>query len=502
MTQKPESAAGEEVGRQTSSKRAQAHTNRSASGLRRGSFQTRNKLSMFIGAVTSQGYISHGANQAFAANYTGAGVKVGVLSDSATPAGVAALIASGDLPPDTVVLPGESGAEIMGVSDEGTALMEIVHDLAPGAQLYFATAFHSEADFAANIIKLQQAGCKVIVDDVSYFAEGVFQDGVVAKAVNQVVAAGSIYFSSAANSGSLTHGTSGTFEGDFVSGGPVSGPIAAGGETGLFQNFGTTGSPLLYDTVRAASGIYLLQWSDPLGGSTNDYDFFLLDSTGTTVKAFSVDVQNGTQDPIEGFFLAPNLPTSSVAGDRLVVVLFDGSPRALHIDTERGVLTIATSGATFGHNAGLNTVSMAATAWNSAHVGTRPFSGFANPTEIFSSDGPRKIFYQANGTAITPGNFLFSTNGGTALQKPDLTAADGVFTKTPGFLPFFGTSAAAPHAAAIAALILGARPDYTPAQVKQAMTATALDAMTPGVDRDAGFGIPMALPAVQYALSH
>ena len=174
----------------------------------------------------------------------------------------------------------------------------------------------------------------------------------------------------------------------------------------------------------------------------------------------------------------------------------------MHIDTERGTLSIATSGATLGHNAGANTVSMAAAYWNSAKTGARPFSGMANTTETFSSDGPRKIFYNPDGTAITPGNLLFGTNGGLTLQKPDLTAADGVSTHTPGFLPFFGTSAAAPHAAAIAALIRSARPDYSVAQTKTAMTATALDTDAVGVDRDSGYGITMAPAAVTYAIQH
>jgi subtilisin family serine protease len=77
-----------------------------------------------------------------------------------------------------------------------------------------------------------------------------------------------------------------------------------------------------------------------------------------------------------------------------------------------------------------------------------------------------------------------------------------VFTKTPGFLPFFGTSAAAPHAAGIAALVLSARPSFTPAEVKKAMTATALDTMSRGVDPNSGFGITMATGAVKYALRH
>ena len=83
-------------------------------------------------------------------------------------------------------------------------------------------------------------------------------------------------------------------------------------------------------------------------------------------------------------------------------------------------LSIATTGNTFGHNAGKNTISMAATYWGSAHLGAVPFTGMANPVEPFSSDGPRKIFYNPDGSSITPGNYLFATNGGTTLLKPDI----------------------------------------------------------------------------------
>lgn len=348
----------------------------------------------------------------------------------------------------------------------------------------------------------------MIVDDVTYLDEGAFQDGPIARAVNQVVAAGSIYVSAAANGGNLTFGTSGTWEGDFLSAGPVGGAIAAVGETGLLHNFRTAVSPQAYDSLTAISDFITLKWSDPLAGSTSDYDLFVLDSTGTTVKGFSIAAQTGTQDPVEFVNEGTNCGTATASGfspavgDRIVVVLFNGLPRALRIDTNRGRLSLATAGSTFGHNAGLNTISTAATYWNSAHIGTRLFTGAANPIETFSSDGPRKIFYTPNGTPITPGNFLFATNGGTTLQKPDLTAADGVTAKTPGFNPFFGTSAAAPHAAGIAALILQAKPAYTPAQVKTAMTSGTVDNMAPGIDRDSGYGIVMALPAVQHALAH
>jgi hypothetical protein len=469
------------------------------------SIRTADRALANVGSVTSQGYVAHAANKVAGLGVTGSGVRVGILSTSATTARVAALIASGDLPADTVVVPGQDGFTTFGANDdEGTAMMEIVHDLAPGAKLFFATGEGGQANFANNIKTLRNTyNCDIIADDLTYLAEGAFQDGTVAAAVNAVTSAGALYFSSAANSGNLTLGTSGTWEGDFVNGGPVGGPIAAAGETGFVHSFGATP----YDVLTVTSGAISLKWSDPLGASTNDYDLFILDSTGTTVKGFSASAQTGTQDPFEFIGQGTGCGTASAsgycpaAGDRIVVVLLSGTTRALRIDTNRGRLSIATTGSTYGHNAGLNTVSTAATAWNSAHAGTKAFSGFANPIETFSSDGPRKIFYNPDGTAITPGNVLFGTNGGTTLLKPDITAADGTFAATPGFLPFFGTSAAAPHAAAIAALVKSALPGLTGPQILSIMKSTALDTMAVGVDRDSGSGIVMALPAVQKAMA-
>ena len=168
----------------------------------------------------------------------GTGIKIGVLSDGVR--NLAAAQASGDLGPVTV-LPGQSGTSAGQCSatascDEGTAMLEIVHDIAPGAQLFFATAFGGSANFANNIRNLRAAGCDIIVDDVFYFAESPFQDGqapgiisptnggIVAQAVNDVTAAGALYFSSAGNSGNKNDNTSGVWEGDFVDGGDAAGP--------------------------------------------------------------------------------------------------------------------------------------------------------------------------------------------------------------------------------------------------------------------------------------
>lgn len=443
-----------------------------------------------VGALTSQGYIAHKADKV--GSVTGSGVKVGVISDSASAAQVAALITSGDLGATTTVISGQNGSG----SDEGAAMMETVQDIAPGAQLFFATGNPSQTAFATNLAALAAAGCSIIVDDVTYFDEGAFQDDAAAQAVTTFVNDGGIYFSSAANSGNQDSGTSGTWEGDFLDGGAVSGPIASAGETGRFHNFGTAGSPQNYNLLTATTGNpqrVTLKWSDPLGGSTNDYDLFVLNNAGTTLKAFSAGVQNGTQDPYEMI----SYTTASV-NDRIVVILFAGTTSALRLDTHRGQLSINTVGSTFGHNAGTDTIGVAAAYWNQAGDGTHSFIA-SNGIENFSSDGPRRLFYNANGTAITPGNVLFGTNGGVVLQQPILTAADGGVCKTPGFLPFYGTSAAAPHAAGIAALVKSAKPSLTNTQVRSIMTGTALDIMSAGTDRDSGFGITLAKPAVDAA---
>ena len=78
-------------------------------------------------------------------------------------------------------------------------MSQLVHDVAPGAGIAFHTAFNSEFDFAEGIIELADAGADVIVDDVRYFAEPFFMDGMIAQAVDIVSARGVPYYSSAGN---------------------------------------------------------------------------------------------------------------------------------------------------------------------------------------------------------------------------------------------------------------------------------------------------------------
>jgi subtilisin family serine protease len=125
-----------------------------------------------------------------------------------------------------------------------------------------------------------------------------------------------------------------------------------------------------------------------------------------------------------------------------------------------------------------------------------PFTS-ASQLEPFSSDGPRRQFYHADGSPITPGNF--SSTGGTLINKPDAIAADGVTTDVPaaGLTQFYGASASAAHAAGIAALIKSYDPALTAAQIRTKLTNSAIDLPPTGFDRDSGAGILMAAAALQ-----
>ena len=353
-----------------------------------------------IGSVTSEGDVTHRAEDA-RNNWTidGTGVKIGLLSDGV--AHLAQSQATGDLGTVTV-LPGQAGT-----GDEGTAMLEIVHDLAPGAELFFAGAQGSSAAMAQNIRDLRAAGCDIIVDDITYDDESPFQDGIISKAVNDVCAGGALFFSSAGNDGNKTSGTAATWEGDFLDGG--NGDIF--GPNIRLHNFGGA----LYTTTQTAANTLEVNlfWSDPLGGSGNDYDLVVTDASGTILGA-AQDVQNGTQDPYEHLEI-PNAP----ADCRIYIISNNASPRYLHLDTHEVPLSISTPGNTRGHNAAVaaNAFCVAAAPAHLAQGVGSPTGPYPNPFsatsafETFTSDGPRRMFYQADGTPYTPGKITIADIG-------------------------------------------------------------------------------------------
>lgn len=430
-----------------------------------------------LGTVASEADRTHRTGTARASfGVDGTGMKIGVLSDGVN--SLAASKANGNLNAKARALSGQSGS-----GDEGTAMMELIQDMLPGAELIFATAATGNAAFAANILSLQAAGCSIIVDDFTYYNESPFQDATIAQAVNTVSAAGVMFFSCARNSGNKNDNTAGTWEGDFADGGAATSPVTT---TGNLHSFS---AGLTYNTVGSGGSLRRVDlfWSDPLGGSSNDYDLFVLDSTGTSVLRSSTNFQTGSQDPYEA------VSTLNI-GERIVIVKKPGAAaRFIHLDTGRATLAVTTAGCVRGHNASVaaNAFSVAATPVYLSPSPNYFVGGSTNPIETFSSDGPRRMFYQPNGTPYTAGNF--SSTGGQVFDKPDITAADGVSTTVTGFTSFFGTSAAAPHAAAIAAMLRCYNPALTPAEVRALMVSTSLDIEQAGFDRDSGSGIVMGL---------
>ena len=89
-----------------------------------------------------------------------------------------------------VVLAEQPDCSVRGVCDEGRAMLQIVHDVAPGATLVFHTGVGGQPGLAAAILALADAGADVIVDDLYGSFEPMFQDGIVAQAVDQVVRRG------------------------------------------------------------------------------------------------------------------------------------------------------------------------------------------------------------------------------------------------------------------------------------------------------------------------
>ena len=448
-----------------------------------------------VGSVLTEGDKTHGADRARAARHlSGVGITVGVLSDGVD--SLAASVDSGDLPADVRVLD-------PGIGDEGTAMLEIVHDVAPRAKLAFATANSTPEDFARNIRALRAAGADVIVDDVIYFTESPFQDGPISQAVADVTADGALYFSSAGNEGNVDDGTSGNYEGTFRSSGR-----AIGTHAGVAHDFDPGSGVQVVDPTSSSTVDVpaVLQWADPLGAAKDDYDLYVLDPDGNVV-AFSNDVQNGDDDPFEGV----DLPDVG-APLRLAVVKAKGADRYFQLTAFRGRFVAAgalkayvSPGVTRGHSTVPAAYSVAAVP---AHAPfsvdlepgdpanpSGPYPGLftkAQKSERFTSDGPRRMFFTAAGKAYTPGNF--TATGGGVRSNPDLTAADGVRTTAPGYDPFFGTSAAAPHAAAMAALALSGRPQLTPEAFRAALGHATLDIEGSGSDRDTGLGILMAEP--------
>jgi len=165
------------------------------------------------GVVVSQGDVSLGSDSARAAEKVdGSGITVGVLSDSyrCNPAAFVAGAPTSTATQDEMTDDAPANVQVLSngpcpATDEGRGMVQVIHDVAPGAAQAFHTAFNGVVDFANGILRLRNAGANIIVDDVIYYAENMFSDGIIAQAADRAVAQGAVYFSSAGNDARLSY---------------------------------------------------------------------------------------------------------------------------------------------------------------------------------------------------------------------------------------------------------------------------------------------------------
>jgi hypothetical protein len=480
-----------------------------------------------VGAVTSQGDASIHADAARAQfGIDGSGVRVGILSDSFNQRLGGSIDGTGcnrlltgsspqvtqDLPADVVVLndgPPRSG-------DEGAALGQIVHDVAPGAAMLFASAYPDEATFAEDIDSLIACGVDVLIDDVIYFAEPMFQDGIVAQAAQAAVDGGIPFFSAVANHG--TAGVEQTYR-DAVPGVDDQADPPTGND---FHEFGS-GQPYATLTVPVGCGVrVVLQWDEPFSGTlgagaSTDLDLYLFSAAdpSSSVLASSTDSQGcsipngGTGgDPLE---IATFLNTKSTAQTLyLAIDHFCGRPNVRFRIATFPVNCTVPGGYVFesdvfdaaqiyGHPAAAGVAGVAAVFYGEIDSGgnVTPPAGVINVEPFSARGGDLPFAFDGSGQPLPTDE--------THRFKPDLAAPDGVNTTffgtdTPydadAFPNFFGTSAAAPHVAGVAALIRQVNPGLPPIALVDALRTSAIDIEAPGRDDLAGDGLIDAYAAV------
>lgn len=521
------------------------------------------------------------------ANLTGTGQKVGILSDSfartsdvrdvdTTPAACVAGTLMNSIPQEsedtddnTFDLPAsieiladnaEVGANCPNagsLSDEGTAMAELVHDLAPDAELSFHTAFVSFGDFAAGIDDLcGPAGSTVVVDDVGYFAELMYQRDVLSRAAEQCVASGVAYFSAAGNNGDSAFsrryrdidpndnddddtdmdgdGVPGSAEGDFHDWNPV------------------VGDRHLRITLNNGEGFTaVLQWNQPalsvpentsngpqvdldLYISRSDTNFFanLITISGFHVSSFD-DQQAGDSssglDPIEivqytntsGGNETVYLGIDHWAGSRDKIPQDAGTDlefRLVFFEQGSPSYEYQPSAATmYGHPVADGVISVGAVPWWEAPPFDPTLTGSndIDPESFTAKGGSLQHHFRPNGAfrrgtlAPQPTVAAVDGNNTTFFGQDSSTLPDAVKGDPPGFgepdaFPnFFGTSAAAPNAAAVAALLLQAGGGaFTPAGIEAKLRSSATDVTGTGAgigcDDRTGSGLvnaPLALAA-------
>jgi hypothetical protein len=466
-----------------------------------------------VGSVTSEGTVVLQTDKVNKLGFRGEGITIGALSDSfntaqfntaSPPATTAAQdVKTGDLPVVDVLQdfggPGQPG------TDEGRAMLQVVYDCAPKSSLAFATAVICEVGFANNIVNLRvQANCDVICDDVTYFDEPVFSDGLLAQAVNTVVQSTTlpgkpvVYASSAGNDADNGYRSAyrpipdsvvrkqgyGNLQLSQVPTSLTSGGWHNWNPNGGFEPSTTVSVPTIPAEGTFAYDIFM-QWDDPFdenNGITDDYNFLVFDQDGNyhpelsgTSNAFAVQqpiqaignlINNTTyQIAITESKKEAGSPPSPATHQFAFYTTLDGAGNLTGPYFHYYPLDVPTI---IGHPAADSAIGVAAYVYDWTDT-----KHYQPQIEDYTSPGPTVIYFDENNNRLS---------SPITRLKPEVAAVDGVGTTFFGGpyetnqYAFFGTSCAAPHIAGVAALIVqaaGGPGKISAAQVKQLLEFTA-----------------------------
>lgn len=347
-----------------------------------------------------------------------------------------------------------------GAGDEGTAMLEIIHDIAPDAELSFHAYGNSSESFKHAVADLARSGCQVICDDLYFFKQPFFEDGDVAQFIKKTLKEypNLIYVTVSGNFAPLHY--QGTWK---------PGPIAGINETR--HDFGNNDSAVNITLLPDEQMIATLQWDDPWGNSTTSYDLVLTDSWTGRILAVSNLTRNGAQLPFEHLVYKPERQApekvsleirrqGEVTKPGILELFIRGvDPRGV----EEGFMKDPYD-SIFGHAAIEDVITVGS---------VEPHPPYSTSPD--SSRGPVTIRHPLP----------------TKRWKPDLSAPTNVNVSGVGNFPttFPGTSAAAPHVAGVIAQLWSAFPDTARDDLKQVIFDTSDDLGAPGWDETYGYGL-------------
>ncbi|MBC8224205.1 S8 family serine peptidase [Candidatus Bathyarchaeota archaeon] len=381
-----------------------------------------------VPTLISEGVEVINADDAQALGYNGSGVKVAIIDmgfDITNPEISGSIVEATSYSTPADITAG-------GYTQHGTACAEIVLDVAPGAQLYLYDV-DTDIAFSNAVDRAIAQGVDVISMSLGWFNQPMDGTGFLCEVVDNAKSNG-IFFAISAGNDAERH-----WEGDFRD-----------DDLDGYHNYDVTDETNEFYAYQGEEIWIVLNWDD-WPASDQDYDLLLYDDTLNLVD-YSDSAQTGTQSPTETIWLyAPH------SGIYYIVIEKYAATRNVNFDlyaTYSDIEYYVSSGS-------LNDPGTAAGAFT---VGAT--NVVDDSLEWYSSRGP--------------------TNDGRL--KPDACAPADVYTTAYGYSTFAGTSAATPHAAGAAAVLLSYNGSYTPSDLARVLKETALDLGDAGPDNSFGYG--------------